>query len=78
VHHADGEWTCSGGQPVANAGGPLWKAAQALLVGLSANGAMLTWLDRGMPAAMGGPSPKTYGWLAGLENDGLQQARHEL
>ena len=49
----------------------LWRALQALLRGLDARGAMLTWLERGMPsaavAASGHESGSSgaFGWLGG-------------
>ena len=78
VRLVDGTWTCSGGQPVADTGGALWAAAQALLSALSAKGAMVTWLDRGMAAEARGGSPRSYGWLAGLESEGQEPTSHEL
>jgi hypothetical protein len=73
-------WRCANGQ-VADTGGmgSLWLAVQALLGGLQAGGAMLTWLDRGLPAAVvaadHGPSGGgAFGWLGGLEaNDQAQR-----
>ena len=74
-------WRCAGGE-LAGRGvpGSLWAAVQALLDGLEAGGAMLTWLERGLPAPavahLGDPPAPSLGWLAGLENE--QGQRPEL
>ena len=76
-------WRCGSGQ-VADTGGmgSLWLAVQALLGGLHAGGAMLTWLDRGLPSvgeASGRESSggSAFGWLGGLEAN-EQAQRPEL
>jgi S-adenosylmethionine decarboxylase proenzyme len=70
-------WRCASGEDAGGATGSLWEAVQALLAGLDAGGAVLTWLDRGMPASVGAPlgepSPPppraSFGWLGGLEGE---------
>ena len=60
-------WTCSDGR-VAAEGGALWSAVHAIVAGLDARGAHLTWLERGIPAALPPPA-RSHGWLAGLEGE---------
>lgn len=67
-------WRCAGGELAGRSvPGSLWAAVQALLDGLEAGGAMLTWLERGLPAPaaahVGDPPAASLGWLAGLENE---------
>ena len=71
-------WRCASGEQPPNGGGTgsLWLAVQALLVGLDAGGAMLTWVDRGLPSAAAagrGLSRGAFGWLGGLENEQAQR-----
>ena len=77
-------WRCADGRVAETGGeGSLWRALQALLRGLDARGAMLTWLERGMPsaavAASGHESGSSgaFGWLGGLEAN-EQAQRPEL
>jgi S-adenosylmethionine decarboxylase proenzyme len=68
---ADTGWRCDSGAAAPGAG-PLWRAVEALLTELQADGARLTWIERGPPAAAakakaGGGGG--FGWLGGLERD---------
>jgi S-adenosylmethionine decarboxylase proenzyme len=72
----DAGWRCADGQ-LAEGRGALWDAAQALLGGLRAGGAALTWLDRGLPGRPSDP-PSSFGWLGGLEGDSVGGQRPEL
>lgn len=76
---SDTGWACASGAPVAtDLDSGLWMAVQALLSSLRAQGAMLTWMDRGLPsfakaaATSDAPPPSPsqgVGWLGGLERE---------
>lgn len=73
ISFGDDGWRCSNGAPVARGlQSKLWVAVRALVATLQAGGAMLTWMDRGLPhhAKRAAPPPSSgFGWLGGLENE---------
>jgi S-adenosylmethionine decarboxylase proenzyme len=87
VQYGAGAWTCGTDGRPAVASGALWEATQAMRAHMSAAGASLTWLHRGLPAAAAGghdlgKPPSAFGfnsWLGGgiADGDGEQQ-RPEL
>ena len=60
-------WHCSSGERAGGATGSLWAAVQALLIGLDAAAATLTWFERGLPSPPGPrphePPPPNFRWL---------------
>lgn len=70
-------WRCADNRP-AEGSGTLWAAVQALLEGMSAGGAALTWFERGLPGPPAEPPSTFAGWLGGLEGDDLGGIRPEL
>lgn len=57
-------WTCASGAPVADyLDSGLWVAVQTLLRSLQAQGAMLTWMDRGLPNDRGKPQRRSASLL---------------
>lgn len=84
-------WRCADGGAADAPESKLWRGTQALLAGLLAGGAQLTWHERGLPpeapgydrtAAVATARPPAasslgrFGWLGGLEGD--HQQRPEL
>ena len=84
VQYFQGTWRCANGSHVRMpTAAKLWTAINAIVVVIGAEGAMLTWMDRGLPsfaksykasaADIASPAPpQSLGWLEGLERDHVQ------